>query len=193
MQRSKTNCCNASLCLYAFRCEVAPERALIDWAATWEPSPIHFNTPFRSSASAVLGMGGLLSGLDGGQGQGASVPPAAAPVDCKQFLREASGRLSEFYVRVRDLGEGAYGEVFLARQRIGGRAVEREGRLCAVKRVRKPNVEAGLDEEGATSQEALEEFRVEVELMKSLDHPSICRLLQVYEDPKNLRPSCKVC
>jgi len=34
--------------------------------------------------------------------------------------------------------------------------------------------------------EALEEFRVEVELMKALDHPSICRLLQVYEDPKNL-------
>ena len=49
---------------------------------------------------------------------------------------------------------------------------------------------AGLDEEGADSEEALEEFRVEVELMKSLDHPSICRLLQVYEDPKNLSPGC---
>lgn len=132
-------------------------------------------------------MGGLLSGLDG-----SGPPVAVAPVDCKQFLREASGRLSEFYVRVRDLGEGAYGEVFLARQRIGGAGAEREGRLCAVKRVRKPNVEAGLDEEGADSQEALEEFRVEVELMKSLDHPSICRLLQVYEDPKNLCRSCKV-
>lgn len=47
-------------------------------------------------------------------------------------------------------------------------------------------MDAGLDEEGADSQEALEEFRVEVELMKSLDHPSICRLLQVYEDSKNL-------
>ena len=58
--------------------------------------------------------------------------------------------------------------------------------MCAVKRVRKPNVAAGLDEEGADGEEALEEFRVEVELMKSLDHPSICRLLQVYEDPKNL-------
>lgn len=56
-----------------------------------------------------------------------------------------------------------------------------------MKRVRKPNVQAGLDAEGADSEEALEEFRVEVELMKSLDHPSICRLLQVYEDPKNLR------
>ena len=62
-----------------------------------------------------------------------------------------------------------------------------EGRLCAVKRVRKPNVQAGRDVEGADSEEALEEFRVEVQLMKSLDHPSICRLLQVYEDPKNLR------
>ncbi|OLP92206.1 Calcium-dependent protein kinase 3 [Symbiodinium microadriaticum] len=46
--------------------------------------------------------------------------------------------------------------------------------------------EGGLDEEGADSEAALSEFRTEVELMKSLDHPSICRLLQVYEDPKNL-------
>ncbi|CAE7339366.1 CPK3 [Symbiodinium sp. CCMP2592] len=83
--------------------------------------------------------------------------------------------------------EAGYGEVFLARQKIcAGSASERSGRLAAVKRVRKPNVEAGLDEEGADSEAALSEFRTEVELMKSLDHPSICRLLQVYEDPKNL-------
>ena len=44
----------------------------------------------------------------------------------KQFLREASGRLSDFYVRVRDLGEGAYGEVFLARQRILAGSHERD-------------------------------------------------------------------
>lgn len=125
-------------------------------------------------------MGGLLSAAD------EHPQSTGTTVDCKQFLREASGRLSDFYVRVRDLGEGAYGEVFLARQRILSGSHEREGRLCAVKRVRKPNVQAGLDAEGADSEEALEEFRVEVELMKSLDHPSICRLLQVYEDPKNL-------
>ncbi|CAL1127662.1 unnamed protein product, partial [Cladocopium goreaui] len=128
----------------------------------------------------IEAMGGLLSAAD------EHPQSTGTTVDCKQFLREASGRLSDFYVRVRDLGEGAYGEVFLARQRILSGSHEREGRLCAVKRVRKPNVQAGLDAEGADSEEALEEFRVEVELMKSLDHPSICRLLQVYEDPKNL-------
>eukprot|EP00434_Breviolum_minutum_P032469 symbB.v1.2.028712.t1/scaffold3070.1/size64238/3 len=108
-------------------------------------------------------------------------------IDYDVVAEKANGRLTDFYQRIRDLGEGAYGEVFLARQRIqAGSDREHEGRLCAVKRVRKPNVEAGLDEEGADSMEALEEFRVEVELMKALDHPSICRLLQVYEDPKNL-------
>ena len=130
-------------------------------------------------------MGGLLSTEI--SSHGGPHPRSSMDMDCKQFLREANGRLTDFYQRIRDLGEGAYGEVFLARQRIqAGSDREHEGRLCAVKRVRKPNVEAGLDEEGADSMEALEEFRVEVELMKALDHPSICRLLQVYEDPKNL-------
>lgn len=129
-------------------------------------------------------MGGLLSTEISSDGDH---PRSSMDMDCKQFLREANGRLTDFYQRISDLGEGAYGEVFLARQRIqAGSDREHEGRLCAVKRVRKPNVEAGLDEEGADSMEALEEFRVEVELMKALDHPSICRLLQVYEDPKNL-------
>jgi len=119
--------------------------------------------------------------------------PAATPsvndtnVDCRQFLKDGSGRVTEHFERVRDLGEGAYGEVFLARQRVAaGTAEEHSGRLVAVKRVRKPNPGVGLDEEGADSQQSLEEFRLEVDLMKSLDHPCICRLLQVYEDPKNL-------
>jgi len=55
-----------------------------------------------------------------------------------------------------------------------------------VKRVRKPNPALGLDEDGADSEEMLEDFRTEVDLMKSLDHPSICRLLEVFEDAKNL-------
>ena len=96
-------------------------------------------------------MGGLLSteiSSHGGPHPGRS----SMDMDCKQFLREANGRLTDFYQRIRDLGEGAYGEVFLARQRIqAGSDREHEGRLCAVKRVRKPNVEAGLDEEGADS------------------------------------------
>lgn len=92
-------------------------------------------------------MGGLLSVAATEEAESpreAGLAPGADPLttsrateDCKQFLREASGRLSDFYVRVRDLGEGAYGEVFLARQRIcAGSGEERAGRLYAVKRVR---------------------------------------------------------
>mmetsp|Transcript_83599 Transcript_83599/g.258511 ORF Transcript_83599/g.258511 Transcript_83599/m.258511 type:complete len:598 (-) Transcript_83599:107-1900(-) len=113
--------------------------------------------------------------------------PAAAKLNCKCFLREDTGRISDYYRKIGDLGEGAFGDVWLARQRMHpGTPQEHEGRKVAVKRVRKPNPLAGLDEEGADSEEALEDFRTEVELMKALDHPSICRLLQVYEDPKNL-------
>lgn len=38
----------------------------------------------------------------------------------------------------------------------------------------------------ADSEDAVVDFRAEVELMKSLDHPSICRLLNVFEDAKSL-------
>jgi len=108
-------------------------------------------------------------------------------LNCKSFLKEDTGRITDFYRKIDDLGEGGFGDVWLARQRVHARtAQEHEGREVAVKRVRKPNSTTGLDEDDADSEEALADFRTEVELMKALDHPSICRLLQVYEDAKNL-------
>eukprot|EP00929_Paragymnodinium_shiwhaense_P101580 TRINITY_DN6473_c0_g1_i7.p2 TRINITY_DN6473_c0_g1~~TRINITY_DN6473_c0_g1_i7.p2 ORF type:complete len:307 (+),score=79.02 TRINITY_DN6473_c0_g1_i7:91-921(+) len=108
-------------------------------------------------------------------------------LDCKTFLRDNTGPATDFYKKVGDLGEGAFGDVWLARERVhAGTDEEYEGRYVAVKRVRKPNPGAGLDEHGADSEEAKKELRVEVDLMKSLDHPTICKLLQVCEDAKNL-------
>lgn len=63
-------------------------------------------------------MGGLLSVAETGRPDGdadadddSNRSRWSNRVDCKQFLREANGRLSDFYERDRDLGEGAYGEV----------------------------------------------------------------------------------
>lgn len=110
-----------------------------------------------------------------------------ALLDCRAFLRDSPGYVSDFYEKVSDLREGAFGDVWLARQRVcAGAPEERSGRLVAVKRVRKPTASTGLAELGLEEDEAIEDFRLEVDLMKSLDHPSICRLLQVYEDARNL-------
>lgn len=105
----------------------------------------------------------------------------------RTFLRERNGSIFDAYERLGDLGEGAFGDVWLARERIRAHTgAEHSGRKVAVKRIRKPNSSVGLDPEEHDSEEAITDLRIEVDLMKSLDHPSICRLLQVYEDPKNL-------
>lgn len=110
-----------------------------------------------------------------------------ANFDFRTFLNEAPGSVFDFYEKLGDLGEGAFGDVWLARERVrAGSVAEHRGREVAVKRVRKPNSEVGLDEAGADSEEAIVDFRVEVELMKALDHPGCCRLLEVFEDAKNI-------
>lgn len=108
-------------------------------------------------------------------------------LDFRTFLRESSVNVFDAYKRIGDLGEGAFGDVWLAQERIRAKtANETVGRLVAVKRVRKPNSEVNLDDEDADSAEAIVDFRTEVELMRSLDHPSICRLMHVHEDAKNI-------
>mmetsp|Transcript_116884 Transcript_116884/g.372159 ORF Transcript_116884/g.372159 Transcript_116884/m.372159 type:complete len:443 (+) Transcript_116884:111-1439(+) len=110
-----------------------------------------------------------------------------ASINFRSFLPDTSGSVFDFYRKQGDLGEGAFGDVWLASERIrAGEANESKGRQVAVKRVRKPNSEVGLDEAGADSEEAIVDFRTEVELMRALDHPSICRLLQVFEDAKSI-------
>lgn len=115
--------------------------------------------------------------------------PESPKLDCKKFLRETLiESISDHYRRVGDLGEGASSDVWLAQQVVGliGSFSGVSGRLVAVKRVRKPNLAGGLDEEGADSDEAVASLRLEVELMKTVDHPNICRLFEVLEDAKSL-------
>merc|ERR1719217_595607 len=70
------------------------------------------------------------------------------PLDCKTFLRERTGNVFDFYEHHGELGEGAYSDVWLARQRIrAATSEEHAGRTVAIKRVRKPNSSSGLDED----------------------------------------------
>merc|ERR1712151_1088472 len=62
------------------------------------------------------------------------------------------------------IGSGAGGKVYIAKDQIF------EDRLVAVKKMRQPG--------GAKA----EFFRQEVDVMKSLDHPNICRLYETYVD-----------
>mmetsp|Transcript_47160 Transcript_47160/g.85143 ORF Transcript_47160/g.85143 Transcript_47160/m.85143 type:complete len:611 (+) Transcript_47160:142-1974(+) len=67
------------------------------------------------------------------------------------------------------LGEGGYGKVFIAKD-------EKTGRLVAVKKVTKI----------ASDKKRTEAFYTEIEIMKELDHPNICRLLEVFEHGRHI-------
>lgn len=62
------------------------------------------------------------------------------------------------------VGEGGYGKVFIAKD-------ETSGRTVAVKKVTKV----------ASDKKRTEAFHTEIQIMKELDHPNICRLLEVFE------------
>jgi len=75
------------------------------------------------------------------------------------------------------LGEGGYGKVFIARDK------EFENRKVAVKRVTR----TGSD---AAPSEALQ---AEINIMKSLDHPSICKLLATFREDRHLYFVMELC
>merc|ERR1719487_1860921 len=68
------------------------------------------------------------------------------------------------------LGEGGYGKVFIAKDK------SFEDRLVCVKKI----VGVGDDPEKT------EMIHAEVKLMKDLDHPNICKLLEVFEQGRNM-------
>jgi len=80
-------------------------------------------------------------------------------------MRERIGtEISKRYdIDSREIGSGGYGKVFVAKDR------EMKNRLVAIKKV------IVFDEEKKKA------FQKEVEIMKELDHPNICKLLETYE------------
>ena len=73
------------------------------------------------------------------------------------------------YVILRPVGEGSFGKVFQARQRYTGRA-------CAMKFIPK---------HGKNERE-LESLRSEIDIMKTLDHPNVIKMLDAFETKKEI-------
>eukprot|EP00931_Biecheleriopsis_adriatica_P046790 TRINITY_DN26912_c0_g2_i1.p1 TRINITY_DN26912_c0_g2~~TRINITY_DN26912_c0_g2_i1.p1 ORF type:complete len:637 (-),score=123.01 TRINITY_DN26912_c0_g2_i1:52-1962(-) len=78
---------------------------------------------------------------------------------------EISGR---YEIDMREIGVGGYGKVFLAKDR------RFKDRLVAIKKVVK------IDEEKDCV------FKKEVQIMKVLDHPCICRLFETYDQGRSM-------
>jgi len=88
-------------------------------------------------------------------------------VSAGMFVTQNTMAMSERYVRLKPLGEGQYGQVWLCRDKITGS--ERAVKLIA--------------KQGSAKQQA--EFRHEVETVKSLDHPNIMKIYEFFEDEQN--------
>jgi calcium-dependent protein kinase len=76
------------------------------------------------------------------------------------------------------IGEGGYGKVFVARDK------GCDDRIVAVKKVTKTN-----DRDG----EAVSALQNEIELMKELDHPNICKLLGTFEQERDMYFIMELC
>merc|ERR1719265_1655407 len=72
------------------------------------------------------------------------------------------------------LGEGTYGTVCFAKSKFTG--AER-----AIKQISKANVKD------------LAQFRTEISIMKTLDHPNIIKLFETYEDKENIYLVMEIC
>lgn len=93
--------------------------------------------------------------------------PSLSAIEPGMFIQQQKGSLGERYHRERRLGSGAYGEVWLCRDRQTN--AER-----AVKFIKKASVTITP---GAT-------FLEEVQVVKSLDHPNIMKLYEIFGDKK---------
>eukprot|EP00405_Crypthecodinium_cohnii_P051011 CAMPEP_0206600542 /NCGR_PEP_ID=MMETSP0325_2-20121206/45888_1 /ASSEMBLY_ACC=CAM_ASM_000347 /TAXON_ID=2866 /ORGANISM="Crypthecodinium cohnii, Strain Seligo" /LENGTH=607 /DNA_ID=CAMNT_0054111927 /DNA_START=8 /DNA_END=1828 /DNA_ORIENTATION=+ len=123
-------------------------------AAVFEDGP---KRPSRASrASEILG--------DGGE-DSMGMSNMRSHFDLKAFMPERVGaEISKRYeINAHEIGSGGYGKVFVAKDR------QMKNRLVAIKKV------------SVVDDEKKKAFQREVEIMKDLDHPNICKLLETYE------------
>ncbi|XP_023686651.2 NUAK family SNF1-like kinase 2 [Paramormyrops kingsleyae] len=98
-------------------------------------------------------------------------PPAAEPAVQKPAKRQAVKRhhhkhnLKHRYDFLETLGKGTYGTV--------KKAVERSGRVVAIKSIRKEKI---------TDEQDLTHIRREIEIMSSINHPHVIGIYEVFEN-----------
>eukprot|EP00928_Gymnodinium_smaydae_P013439 TRINITY_DN148_c0_g1_i1.p2 TRINITY_DN148_c0_g1~~TRINITY_DN148_c0_g1_i1.p2 ORF type:complete len:574 (-),score=143.06 TRINITY_DN148_c0_g1_i1:68-1789(-) len=91
-------------------------------------------------------------------------------IDSRAFIPERIGSEigKRYAIENKEIGAGGYGKVFVARDK------NYNDRMVAIKKVLLAN------------QEKKKEFEKEVKIMKQLDHPNICKLLETYTDGRHM-------
>ena len=82
-------------------------------------------------------------------------------VSSNNFIMEKFGNPCKDYELIEKLGEGTFGEVFLAKNKI-------TNQLIAIKKIQR---KSGMDEA---------EVKQEIEILKQLNHPYILKLYEYY-------------
>ncbi len=93
-------------------------------------------------------------------------------IDTKNFIKRSYSNFYDIYEKKQLLGEGAFGSVYkIIRKHSGNREIIR-----ALKEISKD----ALNNDSASQ----EEFRNEIEVLKTLDHPNIMKIYEFFEDEK---------
>jgi calcium-dependent protein kinase len=102
-------------------------------------------------------------------------PSRVGAVNHEAFIVDNKGQIIDFYdIDEKKLGEGSYGTV--------AKAVSKQTkRIRAIKTV------------GKSTMKNLDKFKQEITIMKKMDHPSIIKLYETFEDVRNIYLVLELC
>ena len=99
-----------------------------------------------------------------------------------QVGRDQHGRkIINQYTIIKKLGKGSYGSVKLGKN-------EQTGQLAAIKVINRSllnNIKKKWSAPGQQQNNQISKIKLEIAILKNLDHPNIVRLLEVIDDPMN--------
>ena len=88
------------------------------------------------------------------------------PIGITNVIRKGAGIPSDHYVSIKNIGKGAYGKVVKVMHK-------QTGAIRSMKVIPKDNLRVGFTEE---------EIQMEINILKSLDHPNIIKIYEFYND-----------